>query len=262
MHQTVSLNGFIYVLGGQSMPGAVSSYHSHSFQLPDGDSIFYDDCWRSSDGQTWEQVADGLPWAPRCMIGGSAVLHGRMWLIGGGTYDTPQVPTREYHNDVWSSADGVSWIHHTANAPWEARSYHDVCTFDAKLWLLAGHSPAHWIDDDGSIKAGNRKDVWWSANGADWFEVPATPWLPRHASSVFVHDGGIWMVAGNAMMKDVWKLSASHGNAGSDSHKRDHLDTPALPSSTSRLRAVETATFAANCFWCEHLSVTSQSHVL
>jgi hypothetical protein len=39
---------------------------------------------RSVDGARWECIADGLPWAPRGLIGGSAVLHGRMWLIGGG----------------------------------------------------------------------------------------------------------------------------------------------------------------------------------
>jgi peptide-methionine (S)-S-oxide reductase len=243
MHQTVALNGYIYIMGGQSMPETVSTYHSHSFELPSGEQVFHADVWRSSDGRHWEQIADNLPWAPRCMIGGSAVLHGRMWLLGGGTYDTPQSPSRVFHNDVWSSADGEHWIQHTGCAPWEARSYHDVCSFDGKLWVMEGHSPAHWIDDDGSVMAGNRKDVWWSGNGADWFEVPKTPWLPRHASSVFVHDNGLWMVAGNSMTSDVWKLEAVAADAA---------DAGAAYSSSndsSSARTVETATFAANCFW-------------
>ena len=37
-------------------------------------------------------------------------------------------------------------------------------------------------------------------------QVPDTPWQPRHAASVFVHDGALWMVAGNNMQSDVWKL--------------------------------------------------------
>ena len=53
---------------------------------------------------------------------------------------------------------------------------------------------------------GNRKDVWYSADGVNWYEVPNTPWPPRHAASVFVHENALWMVAGNNMMSDVWKL--------------------------------------------------------
>eukprot|EP01050_Picozoa_sp_SAG11_P006341 SAG11_NODE_488_length_8997_cov_12.304113_3_plen_140_part_00 len=41
----------------------------------------------------------------------------------------------------------------------------------------------------------NRNDVWWSADGREWHEVAPTPWLPRHANSVFVFDGSLWMGA-------------------------------------------------------------------
>ena len=33
------------------------------------------------------------------MIGGSAVFQGRIWILGGGTYDTPETPTRNFYND-------------------------------------------------------------------------------------------------------------------------------------------------------------------
>ena len=49
-------------------------------------------------------------------------------------------------------------------------------------------------------------DVWYSANGTHWQELPDTPWNPRHAASVFVFDDALWIVAGNNMEKDVWKL--------------------------------------------------------
>jgi hypothetical protein len=57
-----------------------------------------------------------------------------------------------------------------------------------------------------NVDGGNRKDVWYSSDGVDWTEIPNTPWKPRHAASVFVHDDGLWMVAGNNMEPDVWKL--------------------------------------------------------
>ncbi|HAA73775.1 TPA: hypothetical protein DCE37_01490 [Candidatus Latescibacteria bacterium] len=81
------------------------------------------------------------------MIGSSAVKDSRIWILGGGTYDTPDRPTRLFYNDVW-------------------------------------HSP----------------------NGTDWTEIPDTPWLPRHAASVFIHRDALWMVTGNNMQSDVWRL--------------------------------------------------------
>jgi hypothetical protein len=133
------------------------------------------------------------------MIGGSAVMNGRIWLLGGGTYDTPNTPKRKYFNDVWSSADGVHWTCHIDHAPWAPRQYHDVAVFDGKLWVLEGFSRA------------NRNDVWYSSDGVNWRELPDTPWKPRHAASVFVHDGSLWMVTGNNMQSDVWRLNGGDG---------------------------------------------------
>jgi hypothetical protein len=69
-----------------------------------------------------------------------------------------------------------------------------VAVFDDRLWVLEGWNKL------------NRKDVWYSADGVAWRELPNTPWQPRHAASVFVHAGALWMVAGNNMESDVWKL--------------------------------------------------------
>ncbi|MFO0744150.1 MAG: hypothetical protein U1F43_00560 [Myxococcota bacterium] len=55
---------------------------------------------------------------------------------------------------------------------------------------------------------GNRQDVWYSQDGVSWYELEGTPWPARHASSVFVHDGSLWVVAGNNMTSDVWRLRA------------------------------------------------------
>jgi hypothetical protein len=63
------------------------------------------------------------------------------------------------------------------------------------MWVLEG-----WNE-------GNRNDVWYSADGVKWHEIPDTPWAPRHAASVFVHDDSLWVVAGNNMTSDVWKLT-------------------------------------------------------
>ncbi len=142
-----------------------------------------------------------------------------MWILGGGTYDTPGRPERKYYNDVWSSADGVNWECHLEHAPWSPRQFHETAVFDGKMWVMEGVlSPdskdipdasdivSRHPDQAGWISLHNANDVWYSADGVNWFELPNTPWVPRHAASVFVHDNALWMVAGNNMDSDVWKL--------------------------------------------------------
>jgi len=79
LHITLVFRDQIWVMGGQTLP-----------QFAPHEERFYRDIWRSSDGCVrWEQVLPHEPfWPQRGMIAGSAVLNGRMWLLGGGTYDT------------------------------------------------------------------------------------------------------------------------------------------------------------------------------
>ncbi len=56
------------------------------------------------------------------------------------------------------------------------------------------------------VDTGNRNDVWFSEDGATWTQLPDTPWAPRHAASVYVYDNALWMVAGNNMTSDAWRL--------------------------------------------------------
>lgn len=188
LHYTLVHDDKIWVIGGQTMP---------AFTVPPLAEEFYRDIWNTSDGVNWQQVQPEEPfWPQRGMIGGSVVFNGRMWILGGGTYDTPQTPTRKFFNDVWSSADGIHWTEHTESAPWAPRQYHDIAVFDGKMWVMEGY--------DG---AGNRNDVWYSADGENWTEAPNTPWAPRHAASLYSYDNALWMVAGNNLQPDVWKLT-------------------------------------------------------
>jgi len=184
LQYTVAFKGKIWIMGGQTLP-----------QFAPAEEVFYNDVWCSADGVDWTCVTQNAPWSQRGMIGGCAVLKDRIWVLGGGTYDTPDHPQRLFYNDVYSSADGVHWERHTEAAPWHPRQYHDVGVFDGRLWVMEG-----WNQQ-------NRNDVWYSADGTNWYEVPNTPWAPRHAASVFVYDNGLWMVAGNNMFPDAWKLT-------------------------------------------------------
>ena len=69
--------------------------------------------WRSNDGVSWHQTANGKPFINRGSFG-ATVYDGRMWLFGGVGRDKTL-------NDVWSSVDGVTWQLETDHAPWFPR---------------------------------------------------------------------------------------------------------------------------------------------
>ena len=188
LHYTLVFKNKIWVMGGQTTP-----------QFAPAEEALYRDIWTTNDGVHWDLVEPQEPyWPARGMIGGSVVFKDRIWILGGGVYDTPENPTRTFYNDVWSSPDGVHWEQHVEHAPWVARQYHDVAAFDGHMWVMEGY--------DGT---GNRQDVWYSADGVTWGELRDTPWSPRHAASVFVFRDALWMVAGNNFERDVWKLIRS-----------------------------------------------------
>ncbi|WP_437222840.1 hypothetical protein SH661x_002964 [Planctomicrobium sp. SH661] len=187
LHHTVVHDDRLWVMGGQTMPAFAPA-----------EEKFYSDIWTSTDGVNWKEVRpEGPHWSARGMIGGSAVMNGRIWILGGGTYETPTTPERKFYNDVWSSSDGVHWKEHTSKAPWKPRQYHDVAVWDERLWVMEGYSTPE----------GNRNDVWHSSDGVNWTEIPNTPWKPRHAASLVQHNGSLWMIAGNNMEPDVWRLN-------------------------------------------------------
>lgn len=186
LHYTFVFQGKIWIIGGQTLP-----------QFAPANEVFYHDVWNTEDGINWNKVEMTESFTPRRgMIGGNAIFKDRVWLLGGGTYETPGLPKYVYHTDVWSSADCIVWERHIDQAPWCGRVYHNVAVFDDCLWVMEGQ---------GSIGK-NTRDVWCSSDGTNWHELPDTPWKERHAASVFVYKDALWMVAGCHMGRDVWKL--------------------------------------------------------
>ena len=180
---TLVFNGLMWLMGGQQLgsqtvPGAA-----------------YNDVYSSSDGKTWSLATPHAGWSPRGQIIGNVVFGGKMWVIGGGTYDL-----RTYLNDVWNSSDGANWTQVTAAAPWSGRQFHNVAVFDNKIWVVAGGTAA---------SEGGTSDVWYSTDGLNWTRLPNTPWLMRHASSLVPYQNAMWLACGSdsAAYNDVWKLT-------------------------------------------------------
>lgn len=177
-------DGYIWVLGGQTVDQYIDNPPLRS-------PIFYSDVWRSADGRKWEKVSDDNPWAPRSLLTAPFVFEGRLQIVGGGTYETG-LRKRLYFNDRWSSSDGKTWREESDYEPWGARIYHMTAVFDDRMWVMGGN--------DGH----NISDTWFSC-GDGWFKVK-TPWKPRHAASVAVHNGSLYLLGGPLDSHSVWRL--------------------------------------------------------
>lgn len=181
---TAQFNGQLLTFGGQTTDG-----------------IFYDDVWGSRDGLRWTKVPQSTPhWSGRGGVLGSVVFGERLWLVGGGRYETDRTPWSG-EADVWSTGDGARWQHEGDDlAPWASRIYHDVVVYDGRMWLLGGYN--------GSL--GNLGDAWYSDDGSNWYDLPAPPWSERHAASAWVYRGALYFGFGNGdpFVADMWRIDA------------------------------------------------------
>lgn len=174
-HATVSFNNRLWVIGGT-----------------DG-STFYNDVWSSGDGASWtlELVPTGA--SSTTQFGGRtnhacAVFNGRIWLTGGYIDTGTGIDVAD---DVWSSADGITWRLESASAEYWARGDHNMFVFDNKLWMVAGLT----YDIDGLETLLN--DVWTSSDGVHWTESDLTSaYFPRRLAAAGVIGGKMFIWGG------------------------------------------------------------------
>jgi hypothetical protein len=152
------------------------------------------DVWSSADGKDWKQEAPAAPWSPRAYHQ-AVTFNDRIYVLGGGNY----VPAYEATNDVWSSADGVTWTCETKAAPWGPRLWFGAAVYRGRIWVLGG-----W-----SKETDNFGDVWHSADGSEWQRLETEHcWKSRHEHSVVVFKDRLWVLGGHArpLSNEVWSL--------------------------------------------------------
>jgi hypothetical protein len=180
---TVVFKDKVWILGG-----------STNYYFGD-DTSLKNDVWSSSDGKEWHQATPAAGWAPRAYHQ-AVVLSDRIYVFGGGNY----VPEYKAFNDVWSSADGVTWRRETESAPWAARLWFSGVTYRDHMWVFGG-----WSNNPST----NHDDVWYSKDGNTWHEFKTTTiWKKRHEQSAFVFQDRIWLAGGHAqpLSNEVWSL--------------------------------------------------------
>ncbi|MCH9692075.1 MAG: hypothetical protein K0U59_08465 [Gammaproteobacteria bacterium] len=187
--QAVSNNGYMYVLGGQDSE-AVPNPDCETSMVPNVPCLpfilasnFFNDVWRSVDGEYWEQMTDDAKWSPRAGL--SSVVH-RDWIyvMGGSINDDsvitgPGGPPRIYYNDVYRSRDGKHWEAVISNAPWAPRAGAAVISKGQFIYLLGGEGG--FACNDATPRCPPYfNDVWRSPDGLSWQLVTeAAGWSPR-----------------------------------------------------------------------------------
>ena len=121
-----TFDGKMWLLGGWADDPAGGSAH-----------VGYNDVWNTTDGLNWTRVRKNSPKNPGIWegrhCGGYVVFHDKMWIVGGDPL------LKHYQNEVWSSADGVSW-RKDATAPWAPRQYHSVAALTTRPPIRCGRS--------------------------------------------------------------------------------------------------------------------------
>ena len=194
--QVVEIENEIYLLGGRTPLNPATNPGPAPSQL-------WSDVWTSDDyGETWEQIKpnDDTSWAARAYFQAVTMEVGsteKMFILGGQDFITPTKPESTFFNDVWSSADGISWTEETPDAGWEGRAGLSSVVFNNEIYVLGGS-----VNDDSAVIGGPPEriyfnDVWKSADGSSWTEVTdAAPWAPRAGAQVVVKDDHMYLLGG------------------------------------------------------------------
>ena len=163
------------------------------------------DIWHSADGKNWTCAVKAATYGRRAA---SAVVafNDRLWLIGGRVPNRNDPPEKGYEqyttfNDVWSSADGVSWKCDLEHAPWAPRMWFISKAYAGRMWIIGGYD---------NVNHKNFGDVWYSDDGVQWHEFQSkTSFEPRHEPTCYVFKKSLWVVAGNTwpVRNDVWRLT-------------------------------------------------------
>ena len=167
-------NGSLYVMGGWT-----------------AGSNRQNDVWSSPDGISWSRISNNNGWETRQHH--EVVSHnGRMYLMGGFG-DRKHRHGTFYNNDVWSSADGITW-QREGTAGWATREKFQAVSHNGRIYVIGGNA--------GSAKS-YRDDVWSSADGRNWRLETKQDWLARKDHAALSHNGRIYVMGGHGRHKGV-----------------------------------------------------------
>jgi N-acetylneuraminic acid mutarotase len=142
------------------------------------------------DGNVWTE-SPGIASISTRYGAAFAVFNNRLWLMGGTQLVSPG--NVNYLNDVWSTADGVTWTQ-SPEPPFFGRANAQLFALNGRMFLLGGEG----INVTGS-------DVWSTDDGISWRQDWVTaPFGVRRQHQVAVFNGRAWLLGGLEQTPDAW----------------------------------------------------------
>ncbi|CAN5248550.1 kelch repeat-containing protein [soil metagenome] len=139
---------------------------------------------RTTDFERWEVLAEKSN-LPNRVFYGSVVFNSKIWLLGG-------CDGKDYYNDVWNSADGVSWTKVSQRAAWSPRNIGITIVFKNRIWMIGGGV----IDGEPTNNPKSNDEIWSSADGIDWTLVTDQAHMSALGTPI-VFDEKLWLVGAN-----------------------------------------------------------------
>lgn len=167
---------------------------------------YYQDVLHSSDGLRWNAEKPQGTWFEKRKNLAVVSYRGKIYLGGGSILDATQKGGARYLNDVWRSEDGSAWTKVSEAAPWPIRGFHDLVSYDDRIWLVGGE-----------LSSGKyATDLWSTTDGEIWrLETDQFAWPGRHACAVINFKNKVWILAGTSdswgktSRNDIWTFSVS-----------------------------------------------------
>ncbi len=197
-HNTVLWNDRLWMIGGDAHQG----FYNH-------------DVVSSADGVNFTvELGPGTtepPWSERALQV-SGVYDGKLWMVGG--QDILGAPSEYvFHNDVWSTEDGVHWTEVAADGPasdtrWAGCGVLDgLVDFRGEMWLVGC---AREREDAEGHSMSN--EVWSTTDGVTWRLHAAPPWVGKIWPNVVVWDDKLWILFGYTYGDPANGWSAGNAN--------------------------------------------------
>jgi hypothetical protein len=171
-------------IGVRCLMGA--AYHNGAFYLIGGQkdqfisSGKYDNVLKSTDNcVSFTQIAT-TPFTGGNLWGSCVSYKGRIWKICGGIYDDTSINNRTYPKEIYSSADGITWVYEGI-FPGSGRQYHQTIVWKDKIWVIGGFF---------STPNDNLGDTWYSTNGIDWTQLTGSAITDLHAMTAWIASTG------------------------------------------------------------------------
>lgn len=180
----------------------------------------FEDVWYSSDGVNW--ICAGIaPWGKRYNHA-VVVFKDRLYVIGGQL--TPEI----YYNDVWSTADGVTWRQETSSGFPFSDGSNTInlsgtagATYSDRIWLVGGQSFIGVNDGffNESTEVKFHAEVWSSTDGVNWSNETnggdRVSIVPRSQARLVVHNNILWLSGGKyELFKDGVDQMKTHLDYG------------------------------------------------